>query len=153
MFSHHAKAQTEEARVFISQIAAEVPPGWDPASISDFHHMELDSKNPGRLWGQAHWGVFRSDDGGRTWEDVTHMNEPNGLPSFHGFPITVTKREPDAAFVVPLEMGTDNLRTVPGQFTVYRTRDAGTTWEPLTDGLPGPSTSRAAIASPWTQTG
>ena len=138
MFSHHAKAQTEEARVFISQIAAEVPPGWDPASISDFHHMELDSKNPGRLWGQAHWGVFRSDDGGRTWEDVTHMNEPNGLPSFHGFPITVTKREPDAAFVVPLEMGTDNLRTVPGQFTVYRTRDAGTTWEPLTDGLPGP---------------
>ncbi|MCI0777200.1 MAG: exo-alpha-sialidase [Chloroflexi bacterium] len=138
MFSHHAKAQTEEARVFISQTAAAVPPGWDPASITDFHHMEMDPKDPNRLWAQAHWGVFRSDDGGRSWEDVTHMKEPQGLPSFHGFPITVTKREPDAAFVVPLEMGTDNLRTVLGQFTVYRTRDAGATWEPLTNGLPGP---------------
>ncbi|MCH7697788.1 MAG: hypothetical protein IH865_02445 [Chloroflexi bacterium] len=138
MFSHHAIAQTEEARVFISQISANVPPGWDPASISDFHHMEMDLKQPNRLWAQAHWGVFRSDDEGRTWDDVTHMNEPDGLPSFHGFPIAVTKRAPDAAFVVPLEMGTDNLRLCPGQFTVYRTRNAGASWEPLTNGLPGP---------------
>ncbi len=139
LFSHHATAKTEEARVFISQAAADVPPGWDPASISDFHHMEMDLKNPDRLWAQAHWGVFRSDDGGRSWEDVTHMKEPKGLPSFHGFPLAVTKREPDAAYVVPLEMGTDNFRTSAGQLTVYRTRDGGKTWQPLTDGLSGPN--------------
>ena len=134
LFSHRATAQTTEARAFISQLASDAPPGLDPAAIFDMHRVRLDPKNPDRLWGQAHWGVFRSDDGGRTWEDVTE-----GLPSFHGFPISVTRREPDAAFVVPLEHGTDNFRVRPGQFAVYRTRDGGQSWEPLTEGLPGPN--------------
>lgn len=78
-------------------------------------------------------GVFRSDDRGATWEDVTE-----GLPSFHGFPIAVTHREPDAVYVVPLDVGQDNFRVSLGQFAVYRTSDAGKSWEPLTNGLPGP---------------
>ena len=45
----------------------------------------------------------------------------------------------DGAFVVPLEMGTDNQNITPGKFAVYRTRDGGATWEPLTSGLPGPN--------------
>jgi photosystem II stability/assembly factor-like uncharacterized protein len=79
-------------------------------------------------------GVFRSDDAGATWADVTE-----GLPSFHGFPIAVTKRDKDAVFVVPLDYGQDNFRVALGQFAVYRTQDSGKTWEPLTNGLPGPS--------------
>jgi len=133
MFTHHAVATNEGARIFFSQTAANVPAGWDPAAVSDVHAMRMDMKQPDRLWAQTHFGVFRSDDGGRAWTDVTP-----GLPSFHGFPIAVTKRAPDAVFVVPLEVGTDNLRVCNGQFTIYRTRDAGATWEPLIDGLPGP---------------
>ncbi len=97
--------------------------------------MRLDAKNPDRIWTQTHVGVFRSDDRGVTWADVTH-----GLPSFHGFPIAVTRRAPDAAFVVPLAFAGlyDNFRVCDGQFAVYRTRDAGASWEPLTRGLPGP---------------
>ena len=41
-------------------------------------------------------------------------------------------------FVVPLDVGGANFRVQPGQMTVYRTRDNGATWQPLTDGLPGP---------------
>ncbi len=133
MFSHHAISVSPQAKMFISQGAANVPPGIDPAAAHDMHRLRLDQKNPDRLWTQAHTGVFRSDDGGRSWEDVT-----DGLPSFHGFPIAVTRREPDAVYVVPLETGTDNFRACPGQFAVYRTRDAGSTWERLTNGLPGP---------------
>lgn len=133
MFSHHAIAQRAGARIFISQTASNVPPGWDPASVSDVHAMRLDEKQPDRLWAQAHSGVFRSDDGGRSFSDVTA-----GLPSFHGFPIAVTKRAPDVVYVVPLEVGTDNLRVCDGQFAVHRTLDGGETWERCTAGLPGP---------------
>jgi photosystem II stability/assembly factor-like uncharacterized protein len=48
----------------------------------------------------------------------------------------VTRRQPDAAYIVPL-VG-DDSRVVNGQLTVYRTRDEGASWQPLTDGLPGP---------------
>jgi photosystem II stability/assembly factor-like uncharacterized protein len=50
----------------------------------------------------------------------------------------VTRRAPDAVYVVPLETGPGNLRTSNGQFSVYRTCDAGKTWDALTNGLPGP---------------
>lgn len=138
LFSHNAIPTDPEARKLMSEIAAvspaALPPDKDPAGLDELHRMRLDSKNPDRIWGQAHWGVFRSDDSGATWEDVTH-----GLPSFHGFPIAVTHHQPDAAYVVPLDYGQDNFRVCPGQFAVYRTRDSGTTWQALTDGLPGPN--------------
>lgn len=110
-----------------------LPENVDPAAADEVHKLRLDTKQPDRLWAQGHVGVFRSNDGGQKWEGVT-----SGLPSFHGFPIAVTRQEPDAVFVVPLEFETVNFRVCRGQFTVYRTRDAGATWEPLTAGLPGP---------------
>lgn len=127
---------TEGARLMqqlVQESPMELPPGMDPAAIDELHKMRVDPKNPDRIWGQAHMGVFRSDDAGATWSDVTE-----GLPSFHGFPIAVTRHNPDAAFVVPLDYGRDNFRVALGQLAVYRTRDSGKTWEPLTKGLPGP---------------
>jgi photosystem II stability/assembly factor-like uncharacterized protein len=112
----------------------ELPPNVDPAAVDEFHKLRMDKKNPDRLWGQAHMGVFRTDDGAETWHDVTV-----GLPSFHGFPIAVTKQGEDAVFVVPLEFESDNFRVVPGQFAVWRTKDSGKSWEKLTKGLPGPN--------------
>lgn len=122
-----------QATMFVSQAAARAPAGVDPAAEFDMHRMRMDPKNPDRLWAQSHTGVFHSDDGGENWHDVTE-----GLPFGHGFPIAVSRREPDAIFVVPLDVGGANFRVQPGQMTVYRTRDNGTTWEPLTNGLPGP---------------
>ena len=137
IFSHTAIPQTTEAVEFTkwvnAQFPADLPPDLDPLAINEMHKMRLDPKAPDRIWTQTHVGVFRSDDRGRTWADVTE-----GLPSFHGFPIAVTRRGPDAAYVVPLEMGQDNFRVCPGQLTVYRTRDGGASWQALTDGLPGP---------------
>lgn len=137
LFSHSVVAETPEARQFIAKIAElfpnQLPPNVDPAAVDEMHKLKLDPKNPDRLWTQTHVGVFFSEDKGKNWKDVTH-----GLPSFHGFPITVTKRGPDAAFVVPLAFEDDNFRVCRGQFTVYRTGDSGKSWEGLTCGLPGP---------------
>lgn len=112
----------------------EVPPGVDPAAANEMHKVRLDPTNPSRLWAQTHIGVFRSDDGGADWHDVTV-----GLPSFHGFPIGVSRNGENAAYVVPLAFELDNFRVCDGQFAVWRTRDDGATWEQLTNGLPGPN--------------
>jgi photosystem II stability/assembly factor-like uncharacterized protein len=134
---------TAEALAFtkaiVEQFADAIPEGVDPLAVNETHKMRIDPKQPERIWTQTHVGVFRSDDEGDTWTDVTE-----GLPSFHGFPIAITKRAPDAAYVVPLEMGQDNFRVCPGQFTVYRTGDSGRSWEALTKGLPGPHDYQSA---------
>lgn len=139
---HTAIATSPEVREMFEKISEmfpemeqqfPMPEGVDPLAANEFHKFRLDPKNPDRCWGQAHVGVFRSDNGGRQWVDVT-----KGLPSFHGFPLAVTKQGRDAVFVVPLEMEADNFRVCNGQLAVYRTMDAGTTWERLTNGLPGP---------------
>ncbi len=121
-------------RSILEMFPEAVPDGVDPLAVNETHKMRIDTKSPDRIWTQTHVGVFRSDNAGASWLDVTE-----GLPSFHGFPIAVTRRAPDAAYVVPLEMGQDNFRVCPGQFAVYRTPDSGKSWEALTKGLPGPS--------------
>jgi len=130
-----ASAWTRESSVKAhEQFARLLPQDFDAAAIDEVHRMRMDRKDPRRLWFQGHVGVFRSDDAGVTWADVTE-----GLPSFHGFPIAVTKRPPDATFVVPLEFEANNFRVCAGQLAVYRTRDGGKSWQRLTDGLPGPN--------------
>jgi hypothetical protein len=142
--SHGLVVTTPAAKEFLAEIAKsfpqpELPPDVDPAALDDFHKLLIDTKTPERLWGQSHVGVFRSNKGGKDWQDVT-----NGLPSFHGFPLAITRREPDAVYVVPIEYGADNFRVVRGQFAVWRTRDGGCNWEQLTEGLPGPHDFQSA---------
>jgi photosystem II stability/assembly factor-like uncharacterized protein len=43
--------------------------------------------------------------------------------------------DPDTVFILPIE--SDEFRCVPeGKLRVYRTRDAGRSWKPMTRGLP-----------------
>jgi hypothetical protein len=49
------------------------------------------------LYQQNHHGVWRTNDGGRSWDDLT-----NGLPSTFGFPIRVHPRDPNTIWTLPL---------------------------------------------------
>ncbi|MDX1631731.1 MAG: exo-alpha-sialidase [Thermoanaerobaculia bacterium] len=94
------------------------------------HKIAAHPSRPERLFLQNHWGLYRSDDAGDTWEDVA-----NGVPSDFGFPMEVHPHDPDTVYIVPLE--SDEFRCTPeARLRVYRTRDAGESWEPLTRGLP-----------------
>ena len=85
---------------------------------------------PERLFLQNHWGLYRSDDWGDSWTDIA-----NGVPSDFGFAMEVHPHEPDTVFIVPIQ--SDEFRVVPdAKLRVYRTRNAGGSWEPLTEGLP-----------------
>ncbi|MEX1255263.1 MAG: exo-alpha-sialidase [Dehalococcoidia bacterium] len=132
-FMADQEEQFKEAIGAFTANLPQLPENVDPAAADEMHKLAIDTKNPDRLWTQTHVGVFRSDDGSATWQGVTE-----GLPSFHGFPIAVSRRAPDSTYVVPLEFERDNFRVCGGQFAVYRTRDEGKHWEKLTNGLPGP---------------
>jgi hypothetical protein len=94
------------------------------------HKLVLHPGRPGRLYQQNHCGTYRSDDGGESWTEITA-----GLPSDFGYALAVDPADPDTAFVIPEE--SSHMRaTVEGRLRVYRTRDAGESWEPLTRGLP-----------------
>lgn len=83
-----------------------------------------------RLYLQTHLGTYRTDDAGETWTDITA-----GLPSEFGLCMAVHGTDPDTAYVVPLTGG--ELRCPPEfKLRVFRTRDAGKTWQPMTGGLP-----------------
>jgi photosystem II stability/assembly factor-like uncharacterized protein len=95
------------------------------------HSVTLAAGNPNRLYQQNHCGMYRSDDGGRSWQSIEQ-----GLPSSFGFPTAAHPRDQETLFLVPLN-GDSKGRFVPeGKAAVYRTRDAGGHWQALRNGLP-----------------
>jgi photosystem II stability/assembly factor-like uncharacterized protein len=111
-------------------VRAEFLPDKHPEFGQCVHKVVNHPSRPERLYLQNHWGLYRSDDWGDTWHDIA-----NGVPSDFGFAIEVHPHEPDTVYIIPLE--SDQFRIVPeAKLRVYRTRDAGETWQPLTEGLP-----------------
>lgn len=101
----------------------------DPV-IQDPHRVVQCRARPERLWAQHHNGVFRSDDGGRTWVTIERA-----APSVFGFAVAVDPNDGDTAWLVPAVK--DEKRVpVDGKVVVARTRDAGASWRVLRDGLP-----------------
>ncbi|MGL6211248.1 MAG: WD40/YVTN/BNR-like repeat-containing protein, partial [Paracoccaceae bacterium] len=83
------------------------------------------------MYQQNHHGVFRSPDGGRSWEDISA-----GLPSTFGFPVAVDPADPATLWVLPLN-GDMQGRFPPGAAAaVWGSRDGGQTWTAGRQGLP-----------------
>ncbi len=103
-------------------------------NIQDPHRMVQCRAQPDRLWVQHHNGIFRSDDGGRHWQEISGVQ-----PSAFGFAVAVHPQDPDCAWFVPAVK--DECRVPAGQkLVVTRTRDAGRHFTALDAGLPtGPS--------------
>ena len=94
------------------------------------HKFVVHPVRPERLFLQNHWGLYRSDDGAESWKDIA-----NGVPSDFGFAMVMHPHKPDCVFILPVE--SDEFRCAPeGRLRVYRTRNAGASWEPLMRGLP-----------------
>jgi serine/threonine protein kinase len=111
-------------------IRADFMPNRYPEFGQCVHKIAMHPSRPERLFLQNHWGLYRSDDHAENWIDIA-----NAVPSDFGFPIVVHPRNPDYVYVVPVE--SDQFRCAcDGRLRVYRTRNAGASWEALTRGLP-----------------
>jgi photosystem II stability/assembly factor-like uncharacterized protein len=111
-------------------VRAEFLPDKHPEFGQCVHKVAQHPSRPERLFLQNHWGLYRSDDWGDSWHDIA-----NGVPSDFGFAMQMHPTDADSVYIVPLE--SDMFRCVPGaKLRVYRTRDAGASWQPLARGLP-----------------
>ena len=111
-------------------VRAQFMPDKYPEFGQCVHKVVHNPKRPGRLFLQNHWGLYRSDDWGDSWTDIA-----NGVPSDFGFAMQAHPHDPDTVYIVPIQ--SDEFRCTPeAKLRVYRTRDAGASWEPLTRGLP-----------------
>jgi photosystem II stability/assembly factor-like uncharacterized protein len=92
-------------------------------------HKLLLAADGAQLYQQNHCGVYRSDDAGMHWDEISA-----GLPSDFGFPQALHPRDPSTLYVVPLN---PQGRFVPdGRMAVWRSKDRGASWAALTAGLP-----------------
>ncbi|HZO33821.1 MAG TPA: hypothetical protein VFB17_01970 [Gaiellaceae bacterium] len=94
------------------------------------HKLVRSTADPSRMYQQNHCGMHRSDDAGHSWTEITE-----GLPGDFGFACATHPHDRDTFFVVPLDGG--HGRTMhDGKAAVWRTRDAGSSWQRLDEGLP-----------------
>lgn len=95
------------------------------------HNMARAPGSTDLLYQQNHHGVWRSADGGRSWDDITE-----GLPSTFGFPIQAHPRDPGTIWTLPLNGDMAGRYPPDAAAAVWRSRDGGRTWQACRNGLP-----------------
>jgi hypothetical protein len=94
------------------------------------HKLVRSPSDGERMYQQNHVGMHRSDDDGHSWQEITE-----GLPSEFGFAAAVHPHDRDTFYVIPLDPG--HGRVMPdGKAAVWQTRDGGSSWRRLHEGLP-----------------
>ena len=102
------------------------------------HCLAHDPHEADTIYRQDHRGMYRSSDAGDSWQVIE-----NGLPTVlidddhecaFGFPVALDPGS-QSVYAVPLE-GSSFRFAHDGKLTVYRTRDGGEQWSPLSAGLP-----------------
>ncbi|MDX1377313.1 MAG: hypothetical protein R3307_00565 [Anaerolineales bacterium] len=112
-------------------VRADFMPNKFPEFGQCVHKMTMHPSNPNVIYQQNHCGVYRSDNMGEDWIDIGE----DKLPSRFGFPIAVHPTDPKTIYVVLEESDTYRM-SVDGRFSVWRSSDAGESWQRMTNGLP-----------------
>jgi photosystem II stability/assembly factor-like uncharacterized protein len=98
----------------------------------------------GRVWGSGpDRGVYRTIDGGKTWQKVLYVNEQTGASDL----------VMDPANPMILFAGMWEVRRYPWMLlnggngsAIYRSTDGGSAWKKLSEGLPKPPLGRIGLA-------
>jgi photosystem II stability/assembly factor-like uncharacterized protein len=95
------------------------------------HKFAMAAGQPDTLYQRNHCGVYRSDDGSETWQEIT-----GNLPTDFGFAMVAHPRDADTCWVIPLSTPEEGRYMPDGHTAVWRTKDRGATWASLDNGLP-----------------
>ena len=99
-------------------------------AVQDPHRIIRSEGSPDVLWCQHHNGMWRSENGGQRWTEIT------GVPvSNFGFAVAAHPRDGNTAWFAPAEA---DQRRVPvaAAMSVTRTTDGGNSFTVLRNGLP-----------------
>jgi photosystem II stability/assembly factor-like uncharacterized protein len=114
---------------------AEFLPDPQPEYGHDPHCVRLHPLAPDILYQQNHCGIYRMDRREGNWTRIG-KRMPKKVGDI-GFPIVLHPRDPNTAWVFPMDGTSVWPRTSPeGKPAAYVTRNAGKTWQRQDTGLP-----------------
>lgn len=99
-------------------------------AVQDPHRITRSEGSPDVLWCQHHNGMWRSENGGQRWTEITNVPVSN-----FGFAVAAHPRDGNTAWFAPAEA---DQRRVPvaAAMSVTRTTDGGSSFTVLRNGLP-----------------
>ena len=118
---------------------------WENVGLEDSEHIGMITIDPrdsnvvyvasqGPLWRSGgERGVYKTTDGGATWERVLHVSDDTGVNEVHMDP-----RNPDVLYASSYQRRRHVYTLVDGgpETAIYKSTDAGANWRKLTEGLP-----------------
>jgi photosystem II stability/assembly factor-like uncharacterized protein len=118
---------------------------WTNVGLKTSEHIgmiAIDPRDPqvvyaaaqGPLWRSGgERGLYKTTDGGATWERVLHISDDTGVNEVHLDP-----RDPDVLYASAYQRRRHVWTLVDGgpESAIYKSTDAGASWRKLTKGLP-----------------
>jgi photosystem II stability/assembly factor-like uncharacterized protein len=118
---------------------------WENVGLETSEHIGMIAIDPrdsnvvyvaaqGPLWNSGgERGLYKTTDGGATWERVLHVSDDTGINEVHLDP-----RDPDVIYAPAYQRRRHVWTLVNGgpESAIYKSTDAGATWRKLTEGLP-----------------
>jgi photosystem II stability/assembly factor-like uncharacterized protein len=98
----------------------------------------------GALWGDSEErGVYKSSDGGKSWERILYLNPRNGLAD-----MAMDPSNPDILYASMWEFRRTawSFESGGGSSALFKTTDGGRTWNKIHNGFPEGQLGRLAIA-------
>ena len=107
----------------------------DDASYRDLHRLVIKPNNPDNLVVVTGVGIYRSNDAGQTYEQLTRRGEQMGYPDF----AFLDPRDDTIIYSGGSELNPRNwYDTGVAKSSVQRSTDNGDSWTTLSNGLPDP---------------
>ncbi len=97
----------------------------------------------GPLWAAGgDRGLYKTTDGGATWKRVLHVSDDTGVNEVHFDP-----RNPDVLYASSWQRRRHVWTLIDGgpESTIYKSTDAGMTWQKIEKGLPGVDKGRIGL--------
>lgn len=102
----------------------------------------------GPLWSDGgERGVYKTSDGGATWERVLFISDKTGVNE-----VMFDPRDPDTLYATAYQRRRHEWTLINGgpESAIYKSNDAGKTWRKLTSGIPGADKGKIGLAIPPT---
>ncbi|NOZ46641.1 MAG: glycosyl hydrolase [Chlorobi bacterium] len=127
---------------------------WENMGLKNSEHIGriiIDPRNSdvyvaaqGPLWGSGgDRGLYKSTDNGKTWNKILYISENTGVTD-----VVLDPRNPDILYAASYQRRRHVWTLIDGgpESAIYKSVDAGKTWEKLENGLPSVEMGRIGLA-------
>ena len=127
---------------------------WQNVGLKQSEHIGMIAIHPsdsntiyvaaqGPLWQSGgDRGLYKSADGGESWQRILHVNEDTGINEIH-----IDPRDPNVLYASAYQRRRHVWTLINGgpHSALYKSTDAGQTWRKLTNGIPAVDKGRIGL--------